>query len=189
MKIATAALMAGSSLFGFAAMGAAAQPVPGETDALGDLLRQLFESFSKGQTALAGVLALILAVRLVREYVAPKVPWLRSDVGGASSLLLLAFAGSLASALVAGSALSWPLAWGALKLAVAAAGGYTLVRRLLLPLLEKIPMPAWLKSVLNAALYMFGKPGESALAAAAQAGDDAVAASPPAGTGGADDLN
>lgn len=76
-------------------------------------------------------LALILAVYLVRKFLGPKVPFLRTQGGGAILNLVMAFAGALASTLLAGQTMSPLLALAAFKVAFTAAGGWTLVKHLL----------------------------------------------------------
>lgn len=76
-------------------------------------------------------LALILAVYLVRKFLGPKVPFLQTQGGGALLNLVMAFAGALASTLLAGQTMSPLLALAAFKVAFAAAGGWTLVKHLL----------------------------------------------------------
>ncbi len=155
-----------------------------DADPVGDLLRSILQALSGGQYALGVTVALILAVKLVRDFVprdSAAGKWLAGDMGGTALVALVGFLSALSAKLAMGGAFSLGLLWAALQAGFAVAAGtggtYALIRRLLLPLLAKLPMPAWLKALLNSALWMFAKPGEDAL-------KRATAAGAAAGTGG-----
>ena len=107
-----------------------------------------------------------------RKYLAPKVPWLASDAGGVALALLLAFFGALVTA-GPSAAFSWALLAASAKVAIAAMGGYSGLRKLVVPLLR------WLAGKV-------GLGGAAAkIAAAEKAGEDAVKKSPSPGAGAA----
>ena len=90
-----------------------------------------FEAAKTGNAWMVISLALIAAVFLVRKFLGPKVPFLQTQAGGAILNLVLAFAGAVASALMAGQSMNPVLALAAFKVAFTAAGGFTLVKHLL----------------------------------------------------------
>lgn len=168
----------GAFLLAFGGVSFAADAVATAPDgSLLDLAKPVFEAVMAGHWILGAALALILLVALVRRYVGPHVPFLHSDVGGALLSLAAGFGSGLAAALAAGGPVSWGLAWTALTVSVAAAGGYTLLAKLIRPLEDAAP--AWLKPFLAMITWIFDKP--DAAAEAAKAGDAAVAAHPAAG--------
>lgn len=148
-------------------------------------LQPILDAITGGQWWLAASLALVLTVGLLKR-AAPAGAlrdWVNSDVGGSVLVLLASFGGAMATALGAGAAVSWVLAWTALKVAVGAAGGYSLIRNLVItPLTESkwyASAPGWLKSVVGMLTWVFLKP--TPIEAATTAGNDAVVAKPPTG--------
>lgn len=99
----------------------------------------LFEAAKSGNAWLLISLALIGGVYLVRRFLGGKVPFLKSQAGGALLNLVMAFAGAIASALLAGQSMSPVVALAAFKIAFAAAGGWTIVKHLLTLLKGKDP--------------------------------------------------
>jgi hypothetical protein len=93
--------------------------------------------------------------------------------------LVTSFAGALATSFAAGVAPTAGLAWTALGIAVAAAGGWKVAKDLIVdpvirPLITKAPV--WMRPVLELALWVFDRPDVAA--DARKAGDAAVAANP-----------
>lgn len=135
-------------------------------------LSQMFEVLVRA--AQSGNWWFLLAAALMaitwgaRRYLAPKVPWLKSDAGGVVLAFALAFFGALTAALGSGSALSVTLFVAAAKIAFTAMGGYAALRKLLLPLMGKLPF----------------MPAAKAQALATQAGIEAVQAKPGPGAAG-----
>ncbi len=172
----------------FSFMGAAlAQGVVVPTDGnLLDLAKPVYEAFLSGQWSLGLMFALIFTVTALKRYLPGKAgKVVNGEYGQPVSVLVLAFAGAAVAALVAmgpGAVLSGALAWSALKVAVTAAGGYTLLKQLVAPLLVKLEpkAPVWLKWIFPMLLWAFSKP--TAKVVAEKAGDDAVVANPPTGT-------
>jgi hypothetical protein len=182
MRILMALVVALLSLTGvsvaFAATGVA------EDASLLDLLQPVLAAVKGGQGFLAAALVLVLCVSLARRYAGSRFPWIMSDVGGALLTLLGAFGGAAATALMAGTAPSIGLAVTAFGVAFAASGGYSMVKRLGVPLLRKLQdkAPAWMRPVFGLVLWWFGKP--DAVATAEAAGDAAVEATPGPGIEG-----
>ena len=110
-------------------------------DTLDAFLRLVLNAATSGKWAQLAALALVAAVWALRKFVAPKAPFFSTGEGGAVLTILTSFVGALATALLGGASFSWPLLWGAVQVAVLAAGGWSLSKHLL-PLLLKIPFLA-----------------------------------------------
>jgi hypothetical protein len=144
-------------LISFVATSCAAGVVTPDGDAL-SLIRPVWDAFAHGRYYYAGALALVAAVALARIYGGDLVPWFRGDQGGAALALLGALGASLSTALADGQVLSWSIVEHAVVIAISAAGGYTLIKRLivvpyLLPLGERYPK---LRPALDLLLWVFG---------------------------------
>ncbi len=192
-KIALSVLLA--LAVAFVALGAGALASTSMTDATSpaatdpgwlDLARPVYDAVVHGNYALAAAAFLVLAVALVRRYAGPKVPFLHSDAGGALLTLVGSFGGALATALAAGGAVfSGHLAWVAFMIAITAAGGYGLIKKLLVvPFLVPLSKraPAWMQPLFQLILWVFDRPDPVAKAEAA--GTAAVAAKPSTGVTG-----
>lgn len=149
-----------------------------------DLLKPALEAVKAGQGILAACLLLVFAVAVARRYGAKRFPFLASDAGGALLTLLGSFGGALGTALMAGTAPSLGLATTALGVAFAASGGYSMIKRLVVPTLRALQakLPAWARPVLDLALWIFGP--APAIAKAEAAGAKAVEANPATGAAG-----
>lgn len=149
-----------------------------------DMLRPILDAARGGQGMLAACLTLVLAVALAKRYGAARFPVLHTDIGGAALTLLGSFGGALATTLMAGAAPSLGLAASALGVAFAAAGGYSMAKRLLVPTLRALQakLPASMRPLLGLVLWVFDKP--SPVAKAEAAGAAAVAAHPAPGIEG-----
>jgi hypothetical protein len=186
--VALLALLGGFAAAAFASTSVAVAAAPAATPDPGllDLARPVYEAVLHGQWYLAAALALVLVVALVRRYAGPRVPFLHSDAGGALLALVGSYGGAVATALAAGGAVfSAHLAWVALTVAIAAAGGYSLIKKLIItPFLVPwaAKAPAWLKPLLAIVIWIFERPDPVSQATAA--GDAAVAAHPSTGVGG-----
>lgn len=186
-KVYTALSMVTIVLLTFTATAFASGAVVPEDGSLFDLAKPILEAVRSGQYAFAASAALVFAVALARKYGAKRYPWLVSDAGGATLTLVGAFGGAVSTALAAGATLSAGLAWTATGVAVAAAGGYSLIKKLLVdPMVAsawyKERAPSWLKSVMGVVLWVFVKPDVAAKAT--EAGDQAVTDKPSTGTDG-----
>lgn len=184
MRVPTSLLAAGVASATFTATASAASAVSPDDGSLLDLAKPVLDAIMHGQWAFAAALALILAVTLTKRYLGDKIPWLHSDAGGAVLALLGAFGGALATSLAAGAAPTWIMAWMAVKVAVGAAGAYSMIRKLLVPWIAKLrdKLPGALRPVLDLVLWVFDK--QDPIARAERAGDAAVKAKPASGAAG-----
>ena len=173
----------------FAAVSVAADGVSPEDGSLVDLLRPVWDAATGGQWWLAASLGLVVAVALVKRY-APTGKFrdfVNSNMGASVMLLVGSFGGAVATGLMmAGTkAMSMAIIVPALKVAFAAAGGYALVKNLVVdPLVGsdwyKNKAPTVLKLILGVVTWMFVKSNKTVVAAE-QAGDAAVAKNPATG--------
>ncbi len=171
------------TLVSFTAAAFAAGAVVPEDGSLLDLAKPVYEAVMHGQWWLGASLALVLCVGLFKRYAPAKAQeWAHSDVGGSILVLAGSFGGALATGLVAAgtNALTPGLAWMALKVALAAAGGYSLIKKLLGPLVAKAP--AWMQPILGMLMWVFDS--KPAITKAEEAGKEAVEAKPAAGIEG-----
>jgi hypothetical protein len=170
----------------FTATAFAAGAAMPEDANIADLLRPVYDAFVHGNKLYAGMLALIAMVALLKRYAPAKWrPFLYGDIGGSLLTLTGSFAGAMATTLGSGNPVSWMMVKTAGLIAVGAAGGYALVKKLLIePLLRpwSSKAPAWLRPLLAMVLWIFDKP--SPIAKAEAAGNAAVAAKPPTGMEG-----
>lgn len=182
------AVMSLVGLLSFTAVAFAAdQTLPSDASAQ-DLLEQIYQAFAHGQYLYTGCIAIILAVALVKRY-GVDWKWPHTDFGAAALALGGTFAATLGAHLANGETPSLSMAWSAFKLAAGAAGGYTLIKHLLVdPLLKKFgsKIPAWAQPVLNLVLWIFSKKlgptdGEKKVQEAEKAGQAAVEAKPAQG--------
>jgi hypothetical protein len=187
-KLAVGLSLAALAFFSFIATAAAAGTAVPEDGALLDLARPVFDAIMHGQWWLAASLALILVVAAIKKYAPGKFgAWAHSDLGGSILVLGASFGGAAATGLLAAGtgAMSLALAWTALKVALAASGGYSLLKKLVMPYVRKLgdKAPAWMKPIFSMLLWAFDSNAQ-VVAAAEQAGNDAVAANPPTGADG-----
>lgn len=157
-----------------------------QEEVLFDLAKPVYEAALGGQWALAAASALILGVAVVRKF-GDEWSWVNKDWGASLLVLLGSFGGAAATALAGGATISFALVWEALQVAVAASGGYSLIKKLLVePLLRPWAnkAPKWLKPFLNMILWLFDGSSEAAKARAKAAGDKAVAEKPSSGISG-----
>lgn len=174
-------------LMSFAANAfAASATLPDDSTPIADLLRAVYDAFRGGHHVAAGALALIAAVAMLKRYAgqisARLEAILHTDVGGAATTLALAFLGAIAAA----DSISWSTVWTSGGLAVAAVGGYTLIRRLVVDriLASKwyVTAPGWIKTLLSVITWLGAKP--DAVTRAEQAGADAIRSVPSTGADG-----
>lgn len=147
-----------------------------------DMLKPVYTAFASGRPAYAAAMVLVVLVAAARKYGASRIPFLHSDLGGSLLALLGSFGGALVTALaIPGATVTTGLMWTACTVAVAAAGGYSLIKRLLVdPVLRPLAAkaPAALQPVFQLVFWIFDGPDQ---AAAKAAGDAAVKAKPGAG--------
>jgi hypothetical protein len=179
----------GVLLTGFLVSAHAAQGVAPEDGNLLDLARPIFDEIMKGHYIAAAALALVLSVALLKRYAPGKIgEFVHSDAGGSLTTLLMSMGGALATATAGGAAWSWGMLWTALIVGVAAMGGYTAIKRLVIepflrPLMAKAP--SWMQPAFGLVMWIFDKKFQSDPVKEAQvAGDVAVAANPATGASG-----
>lgn len=173
-------------LLGFAGTTYAATGADAAADAMPSA-GQLFDAVKAGHYWYAVAGALVLVVAALRKK-GPSLPvvgkylkWTQGSWGGRLLVLLASVTGALATALAAGAAPSLSMVWAALGVAVAAAGGYDLIKGLGVPLLSALQsrLPAWAQPFVGLLLWAFKK--DDPVVNAEKAGDAAVKASPPPG--------
>lgn len=157
-KLVTVIACALAAFFAFGATSFAAGAAASSDASVWDLARSAYDAVAHGQYAFAAATALVLAVAAARKYGAPRWPWLRSDAGAISMTLFGALGGAFATAVAAGTAPSWGLAWIAVKIAFGAAGGYAAVKKLLIDPIVKPHVdeaPIWLRPILKVLVWAF----------------------------------
>lgn len=168
----------------------AAGEVAGEDGSLPDLLRPIWDAATGGHWWLSASLALVAAVTLFKKYAPGKLgAWAHTNAGASVLVLVGSFGGALATGLLTSGtdAISMALVMPALKVAFGAAGGYALVKNLVVDPLVKSEWyqnkaPTWLKGAMGIVTWMFSK--SSVAKDAVKAGDAAVLDKPAAGADG-----
>lgn len=136
MQYLTAALF---MLLSFFATGVAMA----ESEGLADLAAPVLSAVTSGNYAYAAALALVLGVALVRRFGGAKYPFLASKKFAPVLVLIGSFGSALAITLGAGQAISLAMLWTSVKVAIGAAGGYSLAKPLLNFVQDKLPAWAW----------------------------------------------
>lgn len=169
----------------FAGVAHAAAAADGTESGLVDLAKPVLDALLGGKPGLAAALALVLLAGAAGRYAGAKWAWFNSSAGRASIVLVGSFGGAAAVAIGGGAAWSLGLAWKALGVAASAAGGYSLLKALIVePLLRPLigKAPGWLQPILGMLLSLFAPPDP--IAKAEIEGDKAVAAKPSPGAAG-----
>lgn len=138
----------------------------------------LLSAFTAGRWSLVAVLAIVALVAGARAILVPRVPFFKTDLGGTLLGFVGGTAAALAAALTGGAALGLPALASAATVAFAAMGGWTAVKRLLMPLLGMLLR-----------LLGVGTSPSVTKAEAEKAGDDAVKKNPSDGAGPARDVD
>lgn len=164
---------------------------PDDSNFLVDALKSVYDAISTHQWSLTGALAIIYLVAVIKRYLGDKVAFLHSDAGGSLLALVGAVGTALATSLTPGAHLTPDLLLKALQAGVAAAGGYAILKNLLVdPVLKPMvaKLPPWAQTLANLVLFAFdhGTSGATppAAATAEKAGAAAVAATPGPGIAG-----
>lgn len=165
-------------LAAFTATAAAASAAAPSDGTWLDALRPVFDAIVGGHYLAAAALALVAATAMLSRYGSKRLPFLGTGAGKAMLVLVGSFGGAVGSAALGGATLSLGLLWTAVKVAVAAAGGYSLLKELL----GIIPWPSWMRPIVDFVRAMFNRPDPGPQVAAA--GDAAVAAKPSKGIAG-----
>lgn len=174
--------------FGFMGAAVAGNLTSPDDGAASDYIKMVWDAVTGGQYWLAASGALMLGVVAMRKYFPnQKVrDWMHGQYGQPLSVFVFSFAGAIATGLASvgvGATLSLTMAYAAVKVALAAAGGYSLLKALLVPALTKLgeKAPKSMKWLFEIVLWVFSKP--TAVEKAEKAGDAAVVANPPQGAG------
>jgi hypothetical protein len=125
-----------------------------------NLWAPVWEAFRHGDYVYAGALALVATVAVARLYGTDYIAWVGTDQGGAALALFGSLGATLAVSLSDGSGLTWGILSRAALIAVSAAGGYSMIKRLLItpylvPVVNKHPK---LAGVLRVVLIIFNIP-------------------------------
>lgn len=184
----SAFVLAVIGLAAFSATSHAAVAVTGEDVSILDLARPIYDALASHQYSLTAMLVIVLLVALTKRYLGDKVPWLHSDAGGSALVLVGTMASAMAAGLLApGATITWMLLKTAALTGVSAAGGYAMIKNLLItPFLKPLAAkaPAWLQPIFNLVFAFFDHPPLAPVAIAIKAGDAAVAAAPATGADG-----
>lgn len=171
----------------FVGTAAAATGLEPDGGSLLDLFAPIIEAIKGGQYAAAVFAMLSALVVLGWRYGSKHWAWLGTGEGKAFLTLLFGFSSTVGAGLAAGASLSGGLLWAALGTAVAMAGGYSLLKELLVPRLVWLQsrewMPGWGKTAIDLALWFFAR-DRATIAKAEAAGAAAVEASPASGVEG-----
>lgn len=167
----------------FTATALAATAVSPDDQSWLELLKPVYEAFMRGEKLYAGMLALVAAVALAKRYMPGKAgAWMNGKYGQPLTVLVMSFGGAMATAISAGTMPGWPMVKTAALIAAAAAGGYSMIKTLLIePFLRPwaAKAPTWIKWAFDMVLWIFDKPAPIAKAEAA--GQAAVDANPAGG--------
>jgi hypothetical protein len=169
-------------LLSFGGVALAADAVDPQDGSL-DVAKSIYDAFSGGHYAYAASLGVILGVALVKRYLGSKIAWLHSDLGGAATTLMGAAAAAMAAGLAGGGPVSLGLLWSSVLVGVTAAGGYSVLKKLVIePLIKPLQsmLPSWAQPILSVVLWIFDRPDAAAQveASADAAGSAAVTANP-----------
>ncbi len=161
--------------------------LPADTSWL-DLARPILDAIKDGHGWIAAASALVALSAFALRYLSPRYAIFRTPIGALLVVFTGAYGGGVLTALAAAgvTALTPALALTALKIAIAAAGGYSILRPLLVDVIEPFLLARFpfLKPLLDLVTYIFDKPPASVIAKAEKAGADAVAVLQPKGVEG-----
>ncbi|WP_254625390.1 hypothetical protein [Myxococcus sp. CA051A] len=123
-------LLAASLLLASSALAAESPGVP-DPSRIEEFARLVFDAVTARNWALVASLAVVAVVYALRRFGGTLFPWLASSRAGAVLALLVAVAGAVANALVAGESFTWTLLLKALGIGLGAAGGFSVLKALL----------------------------------------------------------
>jgi hypothetical protein len=174
-------------LLSFTGVAHAATAVTGDDPSVMDVIRPVYQAFANHQYSLMVMLLIVALVALTKKYLGDVVPWLHTNAGGSTLVLIGSWALAMTTGLITPEAtITLALVKGSLLAAIATAGGWVTLKNLVVdpflkPLVEKSPL--WLQKILNLVLFAFDH-GDDATVEAEKAGDDAVKAEPAPGVEG-----
>lgn len=125
----------------------------------GSLLTPVFDAFAHGNYLYAASLMLVALVALARRWGVTKWAWLATDAGGAAMVLVGSFGATMATHFADGNTpFTFASVWIAIRIAVGAAGGYTMIKHLFIaPYLQKLATkgPRWIHAPATLILWVF----------------------------------
>ncbi|SDX82697.1 hypothetical protein SAMN05444383_113109 [Myxococcus xanthus] len=98
---------------------------------LEEFARLLLDAVTSRNYALLAALVVVVLVDLLRKFGGGFIPFFNTDRGGAVLVLGVSLAGAVANALAAGAPFTLALLLTALQVALTAAGGFTIIKRIL----------------------------------------------------------
>lgn len=174
---------------------AAAALDPNASDPSFDIAKLIFQAITGHQYAYAGALGLALGVAVVKRWGGNWLPqkqkdgttigWFHTDVGGTVLTLAGAWSTALVAGLAGGGHVSLAMMKASFGVALTAAGGYAVLKKLVVgPLLKPLAKkaPAWMQPLFAMVFWMFDKPDPISQAEAA--GEQAVKDQPAQGVEG-----
>lgn len=174
------------AMLGFTTTAFAATAVTDPDSSLLDLAKPVLDAVLAGHGWLAAAGALILAAAGARRYLAPKVPFFATAAGAVVLVFVGAYGGAVITGLAAAgtSTLTATLAYAALKVALAASGGYAALRPIIVDLVEPFVVSRFpfLKPLFDLLSWAFDS--SDVVKQAEHAGDDAVVKTPGTGASG-----
>lgn len=172
--------------FAGTAFAAHAAGLPTEDSTIPDLLKAIVDAFRGGDRVVAGALTLFAAVALAKKYLTTGAAgkWLHGPTGATLTVFLMSVAGTVAA--TGAGPWHWATLWTAGGVGIAAIGGYTAVKLLVVDPVRNskwfATAPEWFKTAFSVLTWIVDKP--SAVAEAQAAGDAAVRANPSPGADG-----
>lgn len=150
-----------------------------------DFAKPIFDAVVHGQWWAAAAAAVVLGCALARKHMpAHWTTGVKGDIIGTASAFIVAFFGAIGTWFVApGAVMSAAVALTALKVGVAAIGGYNILHKLATWAIASGKLPAWALPILTLVTKLIGS---NAVEKAQADGDKAVAADPPKGMTGGD---
>lgn len=149
--------------------------------------KAVFDAVMHGQWWAAAALAVVVLGAVARKYM--PAAWkegTKGDIIGTTMAFVMAFAGAIATVLAApGAAMTAGVALTALKIGVTAIGGYNLIHKLASWGVASGKLPMWAMPIVKLLTSLVGS---NAIAKAEKLGDKAVAAAPPKGMSGGDQI-
>jgi hypothetical protein len=171
----------------FTGTALAADAVAASDASLSETAKAIFDAVMTKQWWVAASYGVILAMIGARKFMPSS--WkegVKGDVIGTALVFVLALAGSVATVMAApGAVMTAAVALTALKIGVAAIGGYTVMHKIVGWLAAWDKLPPWAMSTLRLVAMMVGS---NAIAKAEAAGAAAVAETPPKGMAGDDKI-
>jgi len=98
---------------------------------LEEFARLLLDAVTSRNYALLAALVVVVLVYLLRRFGGRFIPFFNTERGGAMLVLCVSLAGAVANALAAGAPFSVALLLTALQVGLMAAGGFTIIKRIL----------------------------------------------------------